>query len=591
MTQNFLRATVEALRARVIFLCALAAGLGLVAAGCGGGNAVPSGLAGVCSEPLPLPNSYEASGDIIADNGVRPDADGFGVENYGNCGQQNLTVAAMSDLFGAQQVCLSGGGADCQLDPAAEKWMQVTNEQMAGGHCMGFSVAALRFYSGNLSPDDYGADQTFDLDVGNNRDLQSLIAEGWVYQFLPRVTDQELTGPPNAILSAIVDGLDADGSNREEAYSNGGPLYTIKIFNADGGHAITPYAVEDKGDGQYAVLVYDNNYPGITRAVEFDTNENTWRYNAATKPGVAEALYTGDAGHPLNMRLDPTGPGETSPQPFDFTNSPNVGAGSAGSAGSTLYNQISLIGNPANHAHLLVQDSQGRMTGFVKGEIVNQIPGVQVQQIASLDNWAKTPEPNYLIPASMKEVTVFIDGSDLEKPDEEKLTLIGQGFYTEVSDLKLTPGQRDGVYFTGDGKGFVYRTAPGHDQSPTVASAIAKGDNAYAFAAKALGVEGGSQLTMYIDPSLNAFVLDTTGTTPVKSQDGYADYFISAVRATPSAETTWVNGEKPILLKPKQQAIIDYGHLPPANKNVPVYTGDSPLQLDQAKIQYLQPEK
>ena len=89
-----------------------------------------------------------------------------------------------------------------------------------------------------------------------------------------------------------------DGSNRSEAYSNGGPLYTIKIFNADGGHAITPYAVEDKGDGKFAVLVYDNNYPGITRAVEFDTNANTWSYNAATRPDLPEALYSGDAGHP-----------------------------------------------------------------------------------------------------------------------------------------------------------------------------------------------------------------------------------------------------------------------------------------------------
>ena len=577
------------MRVRVGFLCVLTACVGLPAAGCGGGtSSVPSRLAGVCADPLALPDSYEASGDIIADNGFRPERDGFGVENYGNCGQQNLTAGAMSNLFGAQQVCLSGSGVDCQLDPAAEKWMEITNQQMAGGHCMGFSVAALRFYSGNLAAAEYGADQTFDLDVGNNRNLQSLIAAGWVYQFLPRVTEEELTGPPNAILNAIVDGLDRDGT---KADSNGGPLYTIKIFNADGGHAVTPYAVEDKGDGQYAVLVYDNNYPGITRAIEFDTNENTWSYNAATKPGVAEALYTGDPEHPFNMRLDPTGPGETTPQPFDFTNSPNAGTGSAGSARSTLYNQISLIGNPANHAHLLIRDAKGRVTGFVKGKIVNQIPGVQVQQIASFDNWAKTPEPNYLIPASMKEVTVFIDGSDLEKPDEEKLTLIGQGFYTEVSELKMTPGQRDGVYFTGDGKGFVYRTAPGHDQSPTVASAIAKGNNAYAFAAKALGVEGGSQLTMYIDPSLNAFVLDTTGTTPVKSQGGYAAYVLSAVKSTPSGDTTWVNGKKAILLKPKQQAIIDYGHLPRANKNVPVYTGDSPLELDQAKIQYLQPEK
>lgn len=123
-----------------------------------------------------------------------------------------------------------------------------------------------------------------------------------------------------------------------------------------------------------------------------------------------------------------------------------------------------------------------------------------------------------------------------------------------------------------------------------MASAIAQGDTAYAFAAKAVGVKGGSQLTMYIDPKLKAFVLDTTGTAAVKKQAGYAAYVISAVRESPQRSATWVNGKKAILLKPKSQAIIDYGHLPAANKNVPVYTGASPLQLSQAKVQYLQPK-
>ena len=580
MTHFVRRASVAPVRVGLLLACVVAVSAGMVAAGCGGGGHKGARLAGVCGQQGTLPASYEPSGDLVADNGFRPDQNGFGVENYGNCGQQNLTAAAMSNLFGAQQVCLSGSGSGCQLDPAAEKWMEITNEQMAGGHCMGFSVTALRFYSGNLSPKDYGSDATIDLDVAKSPRLQSLIAAGWVYQFLPRVTENELIGTPNQILNSLVQGLKEDKSR--------GPLYTMKIFNAEGGHAITPYAVEDRGGGNYAVLVYDNNYPGITRAIRFDTNANTWTYNAATKPGLPEALYSGDAGHQYNMRLDPTTPGETTPQPFDFTNSPNVGAGAAG---STLYSQISLIGNPSDHAHLVIRDAQGRVTGFVNGKIVNNIPGVLVQQIASLDNWASTPEPNYLLPSSMKNVTVFIDGSDLSKSDKETLTLIGQGFYTEVSDLKLTPGQRDGIYFTGDGKGFVYRSAPGHAQSPTVASAIAKGNNAYAFAAKALGVKGGSQLTMYIDPSVHAFVLDTTGTTPVKQQGGYAAYVISVVKATPNGDTTWVNGKKAILLKPRQQAAISYGKLPAADKNVKVYTGDSPLNIDKAKIQYLQPEK
>ena len=45
--------------------------------------------------------------------------------------------------------------------------------------------------------------------------------------------------------------------------------YTFGFYKRDGtgGHATTPYAVEDKGGGQFAVLMYDNNYPLVTRVM------------------------------------------------------------------------------------------------------------------------------------------------------------------------------------------------------------------------------------------------------------------------------------------------------------------------------------
>jgi len=106
---------------RILFLCAAAACVALVAIGCGGGSKTKvAGGAKVCETGnFPLPPSYEPSGDIVADNGFRPDTNGFGVENYGNCGQQNLTPAAMSGRFGDQTVRLNGSGPGCQLDPAA----------------------------------------------------------------------------------------------------------------------------------------------------------------------------------------------------------------------------------------------------------------------------------------------------------------------------------------------------------------------------------------------------------------------------------------------------------------------------------------
>ena len=62
-----------------------------------------------------------------------------------------------------------------------------------------------------------------------------------------------------------------------------------------GGHAITPLAIEDRGEDKFAVLVYDNNFPNTIREVDIDTAANTWNYTASTNPSEEAALYEGDA--------------------------------------------------------------------------------------------------------------------------------------------------------------------------------------------------------------------------------------------------------------------------------------------------------
>ncbi|MCU1676938.1 MAG: hypothetical protein JWM93_1696, partial [Frankiales bacterium] len=107
--------------------------------------------------------SYEPTGAIVADSGFRPDADGFSFENYGNDVEpQNMTPYEVEDIFG-KEVCVRGEGTSCVLTPLAAKWMATQNDAMAGGHCMGFSVAALRMFSKAIKPQTYGARRTIDL--------------------------------------------------------------------------------------------------------------------------------------------------------------------------------------------------------------------------------------------------------------------------------------------------------------------------------------------------------------------------------------------------------------------------------------------
>src|ERR1700736_528547 len=251
--------------------------------------------------------SYVPTGKIVADSGFRPATNGFAFENYGNdAGPVNLTPINVEHLFGTQ-VCAAGDGATCKLTPSARQWMNQENAGMAGGHCMGFSVTALRFFTKNLTPDPFGASPAIKLPVQGNTKLQSLIAEDFAYQNLPAVSRAAVNGTPTQVLQALVSAL-----------QNGKETYTLGILKADGtgGHAITPFAVEDRGGGKMGILVYDNNFPGVVRAVDVDTNANTWHYVGGINPTDTNEIYEGDA-QTKSMFLFPTTPGEgTQPCPF-----------------------------------------------------------------------------------------------------------------------------------------------------------------------------------------------------------------------------------------------------------------------------------
>jgi hypothetical protein len=449
-----------------------AVAVALLVAGCGGGKSgkivAPeqtqrkgSILGGAASAGVV--EGYEPTGEIIADNGFRPWVDGFGFENYGNdAGPENMTPDNMVDLFGPR-VCENGDPDNCELTPTAAKWMEVENERMAGGHCMGFSVTANQFYDELRDPTEYGGEPTAKIPVQGNVDLQSLIAQNWTFQDLPAVQEEAVTGAPTDILETLNDSL-----NDEQ-----GELYTIGIFKRDGtaGHAVTPFALEENGDDVFHILVYDNNFPGIIRAIEVDANEDTWSYVGGPDPSNTDQLYEGDA-DTESMLLFPTSPGDET-QPCPFCAGETVGqGGSAGSLGSAKqYDQITLDGDPLNHAHLVLRDDEGRVTGFVGGKIVNNIPGVIVQRTLAAQNWRGAPEPTYLVPKGL-DISATLDGSALEKPDKETITLIGQGLYAEVDDIVVEPDSKNVIEFQGGETGIIFHTDPRHDQTPILTSVI-----------------------------------------------------------------------------------------------------------------------
>ncbi|HEX7555235.1 MAG TPA: hypothetical protein VF338_01330, partial [Leptolinea sp.] len=188
------------------------------------------------------------AGNLVADLGFRPEKNGFPFENYGGGSYVNLTAEDMNRIYG-DVVCANKTDGKCTLTPPSEQWMKQTNEAMAGGHCYGMAQASLLFYQNKLNPADFGGSAITDIKLDGNEKLQREIAFDWSGQKLDKVRIGAVGGTPNDVLDKMIEFFKAGPS---------GEVYVAGFFKSDGsgGHAVTPYAVEDRGNGINALMIY-----------------------------------------------------------------------------------------------------------------------------------------------------------------------------------------------------------------------------------------------------------------------------------------------------------------------------------------------
>src|SRR4051794_85734 len=148
------------------------------------------------------------------------------------------------------------------------------------------------------------------------------------------------------------------------------------------------------GGGKFAILVYDNNFPKITRQLFIDRNANTWNYVASTNPNEPAAQYEGDA-TTFTLWLTPTPP-RLDKQVCTFCAPPSSYApGTKLLAPEQQYTQVWLDGD----GQVLLTDKDGHRLGLVDGNIVNEIPGADIQFLATSSLWEDTEPPTLLVPS------------------------------------------------------------------------------------------------------------------------------------------------------------------------------------------------
>ncbi len=486
----------------------------------------------------PAPETSAQPGEVVYDLGFRPEENGFSFSNYGDdIPATNLTAAELRRMFG-DQVCARLDGDECTLTPPAEQWMEQINGSMAGGHCEGMAVLSLMMYTDQVPEADFGASAATELDI-NDEALQREIAYWWTTQTVDPTYSNVIKGTPTEILETVQQ-MDANGET-----------YTIGIYKEDGsgGHAITPFGVQDKGDGLFAILVYDNNYPGETRELLVDTRDNTWLYEASINPQVESELYTGNA-DTQTLDLTPTSARLGEQQCPFCDGSGTASRGSKLAANAQQHNQIFLDGD----GHLLITDDNGNRLGYVDGKLVNEIPDARYS-LFRMGIGIDAPEPLYWIPSGL-DVTITIDGSTLTEASATDLVMIGPGFSIGVEGISLEPGQVDTVYFMPTDQMVYYETDK--DESPNLLVAVEdQGAADYYFEVQGADMQGGGAISLVLDSKAGDLLINTDKLT----NEGTFDFYMT--RITDELEEEFAAEE--IALKAGALVYVNYAEWNDAN--------------------------
>lgn len=478
--------------------------------------------------PTPLPIG------IVADTGFRPEKDGFSFENYGNdINPTNLTPDEMRRMFGDRVVARIAGNRII-LTPPARKWMEKQSTGMDGGHCEGMAVLSSLFHSKQVGLAPFGSGSVTSLSR-DNRTLQAEIAYWFVTQATTPATQGIIRGTPVEILDRLIKELKPGASD----------TYTVGVYappGIGGGHAVTPFAVENIDNNIFHVLVYDNNHPGKTRRLIIDRQRNRWELSLSINPGVAEKPWFGDA-NSRTLEIIPSAP-RLQVQDCSFCETSAQQPRSSHS-GEFQTNEIYVDGNGVR---LLITDADGLRYGWVDGEFVTEIPNITHRYVKSRELWEDIPSPVYYIPEN-QAYTLRLDGSELEEVTETAVTLIGHGFAIAVEDIYLESGEFDTLEFTPDGTGVSYTSDAGESPDITLGFTTEGADFEFTVA----GVETDPGATINID--LNEEDGDLIMTSDGNTQNAF--YSLSVVRYDDDSEQEFYHDE--IELEPRDTVYIHYG--------------------------------
>lgn len=416
---------------------------------------------------MAAPDNGNASSRAVGmnDSGFRSDVNGFGFQNYGE-NQSNLSIIdltpdEMRRMFG-DQVCASIAGGKCVLTRPAKRWMNEAIKAMGSGHCEGMAVLSDLIYYNQISPDRFGGNTAVELPLRNEL-LQREIGYWWVTQVTNPGGSKRVYESPNDVLDTLIKAF-KDGQKATEWWVMG-----IYMPDGSGGHAITPFAVEDMGNGTSRIMVYDNNWPKDTRFVEVDRKSNTWRYQASINPDEPSTIYTGNAST-KNLEIVSVS-SRLGLQQCDFCDGGNGSRSKDGNNKGALsgYKNLQIWQN--GKARTLVTDDQGRRIGYLpSGKFVNEIPNAEARNLRFGLNSGHSPIIFVPIESgSAPRVNVTISSTaDNNEENKAETAIIAPGLALEVSTPNLERGEQQSIGLKPAEEGYAVSFSTNQEESPKI---------------------------------------------------------------------------------------------------------------------------
>ena len=371
----------------------------IVLASCSGGNSSPPGLDEVTAEPIVIDESQEV---VTASLDYKPESDGFSFENFGGGeAPAALTVNMVRRLYGDHQVCSEVVDNKCTPFPVVLQLISQANRSMAAGLCEGFAVLTLRLANDANKISEYQSVTDVAELAKDDPRLLSEIAYWYTTQFAFEVAEEAekfLSMTP----AEIAETLSEDFSRSETGSSVG---YTLGLYSDAGGHAVTPYKVDQITDKQWRIYIYDSNHPSQERWI--DIEDERWSYNlAALNPQDTSSGWSGSTG---TMELTPM---TSRKGPFTCPFCPQDNKTKSG----TL---LTVATSGEEQLGLQIVDGKNNRLGWFDGEFINEIPGSSYRYLIS--RGTADPVLVYLPPeVETYDADVSTVQSQEQTPDDEQ---------------------------------------------------------------------------------------------------------------------------------------------------------------------------